>query len=130
VVRRPGSDVTIIAVSYMVVEALKAAEKLQAENISAEIIDLRTLKPIDEDIIFQSLAKTGKLLIADTGCKTGGTASEIASLVCEKAFHLLKKPVVKVCCPDTPTPASDVLEKAYYPDCETIYTQVIHLLKQ
>nr|WP_319488542.1 transketolase C-terminal domain-containing protein [uncultured Caproiciproducens sp.] len=130
VIRRPGNDITIVAVSYMVVEALKAAEKLHAQNISAEVIDLRTIKPIDQDIIFESLAKTGTLLIADTGCKTGGAASEISSLVCENAFHLLKRPIVRVCCPDTPTPASDVLEKAYYPDSETICAQTIRLLKE
>lgn len=129
IVRRKGTDVSIVAVSYMLIEALKAAEKLQAENISAEVIDLRTIKPIDEDIIFESLAKTGKLLITDTGCKTGGTASEIATLVVEKAFHLLKKPIVRVCCPDVPTPASDILEKAYYQDSETIYTKVIDLIR-
>jgi len=129
VIRRKGSDITIVAVSYMVIEALKAAEKLQTENISAEVIDLRTIKPIDEDIIFESLKKTGRLLITDTGCKTGGTASEISALVCEKAFHLLKKPIVRVCCPDAPTPASDVLEKAYYPDSETICREVNNLLK-
>lgn len=129
VIRRSGSDVTIVAVSYMVVEALKAAEKLQAENISAEVIDIRTIKPIDEDIIFESIAKTGKLLITDTGCKCGGAASEISAVVCEKAFHSLKKPIIRVCCPDVPTPASEVLEKAYYPDSEMIYTQVLNLLK-
>jgi len=129
VIRRKGSDITIVAVSYMVIEALKAAEKLQTENISAEVIDLRTIKPIDEDIIFESLKKTGRLLITDTGCKTGGTASEISALVCEKAFHLLKKPIVRVCCPDAPTPESDVLEKAYYPDSETICREVNNLLK-
>ena len=128
-IRRKGTDVTIVAISYMLIEALKAAEKLQAENISVEVIDLRTIKPIDEDIIFESLAKTGKLLITDTGCKTGGAASEISALVAEKALHLLKKPIVRVCCPDVPTPTSDILEKAYYPDAETIYTQVIDLLK-
>jgi pyruvate dehydrogenase E1 component beta subunit len=129
IVRRKGTDVTIVAVSYMVIEALKSAEKLQAENISAEVIDLRTIKPIDEDIIFESLAKTGKLLITDTGPKTGGVASEISALVAEKAFHLLKKPIVRVCCPDVPTPASDILEKAYYQDSEVIYTKVIDLVK-
>lgn len=129
-VRRKGTDVTIVAVSYMVIEALKAAEKLQAENISAEVIDLRTIKPIDEDIIFESLARTGKLIITDTGAKTGGVASEISALVAEKALHLLKKPIVRVCCPDVPTPASDILEKAYYQDSETIYNKVIDLLKQ
>lgn len=128
-VRRKGTDVTIVAVSYMVIEALKAAEKLQSENISAEVIDLRTIKPIDEDIIFDSLAKTGKLLITDTGCKTGGVASEIAAIVAEKAFHLLKKPIERVCCPDGPTPASDVLEKAYYQDSESIFKKVLEMMK-
>ncbi|MHB8064843.1 MAG: alpha-ketoacid dehydrogenase subunit beta [Ruminiclostridium sp.] len=129
VVRKTGTDVTIVAVSYMVIEALKAAEKLQTQNISAEVIDLRTIKPIDEAIIFESLAKTGRLLITDTGSKTGGVASEISALAAEKAFHLLKKPIVRVCCPDVPTPASDILEKAYYQDSETIYTKVIDLMK-
>lgn len=130
VIRRPGSDVTIVAISYMVVEALKAAEKLQAQNISAEVIDLRTIKPIDENIIFESLAKTGKLVITDTGWTTGGAAAEISALVCEKAFHLLKAPVVRVCCPDAPTPAGDILEKAFYPDFETLRNEVVKLLGQ
>lgn len=129
VVRRRGADITIAAVSWMVVEALKAAEKLQADQISAEVIDLRTVKPLDEDILFESLSKTGTLLIADTGWVSGGVASEISARVCEKAFHLLKKRIVRVCCPDAPTPASDVLEKAFYPDAETIRLRAIDLLK-
>lgn len=129
VVRKKGNDVTIVAVSYMVVEALKAAEKLQNQNISAEVIDLRTIKPIDEDIIFESLAKTGRLIITDTGWKTGGAAAEIAALVAEKAIHLLKKPVVRVCCPDTPTPAGDLQEKAFYPDFESICSKAVELMK-
>jgi len=129
VVRRKGSDVTIAAISYMVIEALKAAQKLEAENISVEVIDLRTIKPIDEDIIIESLAKTGRLIISDTGAKTGGAASEIAAIVAEKALGHLKKPITRVCCPDTPTPTSDVLEKAYYPDSETICNAVRELLK-
>ncbi len=130
VVRKPGSDVTIVALSYMLVEALKAAEKLAAEDhISAEVIDPRTIKPLDEAIIFESLAKTGKLIIADTGSKTGSVASEISAVVSEKAFSLLKKPIMRVCCPDTPTPASDVLEKVFYPDAETIRRQAIELMK-
>lgn len=128
-IRKKGTDVTIVAISYMVIEALKAAQKLQSENISAEVVDLRTIKPIDEDIIFQSLSKTGRLIITDTGSKTGGASSEIAALVAEKAVDRLKKPVVRVCCPDTPTPTSDVLEKAYYPDSETIYNAVLELMK-
>lgn len=128
VVRRKGTDVTIVAISYMVIEALKAAQRLETENISAEVIDLRTIKPIDEDIIFESIAKTGRLVITDTGCKTGGAASEVAAIVAEKAIGSLKKPIARVCCPDTPTPASDVLEKAYYPEAETICSAVKTLL--
>ncbi len=129
VVRKKGKDVTIVAVSYMLVEALKAAEKLEAQNISAEVIDLRTIKPIDEDIIIESLTKTGRLIITDTGWKTGGVAAEIAAIVAEKAVHLLKKPVVRVCCPDIPTPAGDLQEKAFYPDSETICDKVAELMK-
>lgn len=129
VVRKKGKDITIVAVSYMLVEALKAAEKLETQNISAEVIDLRTIKPIDEDIIIESLTKTGKLIITDTGWKTGGVAAEIAAIVAEKAVHLLKKPVVRVCCPDIPTPAGDLQEKAFYPDSETICDKAVELMK-
>ncbi len=129
VVRKAGKDITIVAVSYMLVEALKAAEKLQARNISAEVIDLRTIKPIDEDIIIESLTKTGRLIITDTGWKTGGAAAEIAAIVAEKAVHLLKKPVVRVCCPDIPTPAGDLQEKAFYPDSVTICDKAVELMK-
>lgn len=130
VVRREGNDITIVAVSYMQVEALKAAAKLEDENhISAEVIDLRTIKPIDEELLFKSLAKTGRLMVADTGNKTGGVASEIAAVVAEKAFSLLKKPIIRIGCPDAPTPASDVLEKAYYPDSETIRREAIRLME-
>src|SRR5690606_10143029 len=71
VIRRRGEDITIAAVSYMLVEALKAAEKLQQSGISAEVVDLRTLKPLDEDVLLSSIENTGRLLIADTGYKTG-----------------------------------------------------------
>ncbi len=130
VIRRKGEDITIVALSYMLVEALKAAEKLQESGISAEIIDPRTLKPFDEEILLESVAKTGKFLIADTGCKTGSVASEIAAIAAEKAFHLLKKPIKRVCCPDTPTPTSDVLEKSYYPTAEDIFNQAVSLVKE
>lgn len=129
IIRKKGRDVTIVALSYMVVEALKAAQKLEAENISVEVIDLRTIKPVDEDIILESLSKTGRLIISDTGSKTGGAAAEIAAIVAEKGLERLKKPIVRVCCPDTPTPTSDVLEKVYYPDSDTICNSVRELLK-
>jgi len=129
VIRRKGNDITIVAVSYMLVEALKAAEKLQDAGISAEVVDPRTLKPFDEGILLESVAKTGRLLITDTGCKTGGAAAEIAAIAAEKAFHYLKRPVRRVCCPDTPTPTSDVLEKAYYPTADDIFAEAEDLVK-
>lgn len=129
VIRRRGEDITIAAVSYMLVEALKAAEKLQQSGISAEVVDLRTLKPMDEELLISSVEKTGRLLITDTGCRTGGVASEIAAVAAEKALHLLKKPIRRVCCPDAHTPASDVLEKAYYPTAEDIFAEAADLMK-
>ena len=129
VIRRKGEDITIVAVSYMLVEALKAAEKLEEAGISAEVVDLRTLKPFDEEILAESVAKTGRLLIADTGCKTGSAASEIAAFAAETVFHFLKSPVKRVCCPDTPTPTSDVLEKAYYPNDVDIFAEAVKLVE-
>lgn len=116
VVRRPGKDVTVIAVSYMVIEALAAAVELQKQGIDVEIIDPRTLKPLDEDMVLNSVKKTGRLVVADTGWKTGGVGAEIAALVAEKAFHYLKAPIKRVASLDIPTPASDVLEAEFYAD--------------
>ncbi len=115
VIRRPGKDVTIVAVSYMVVEALGAARELQEQGIDVEVIDPRTLKPLDEEIILSSVKKTGRLIIADTGWKTGGVGAEIAALVAEKGFDYLKAPVRRVACVDVPTPASYALEAKFYP---------------
>jgi len=114
VVRRIGKDVTIVAISYMVVEAMQAAEELSAEGINVEIIDPRTLKPLDEEIILQSVQKTGRLIIADTGWKTGGVGAEIAAMVAEKGFEYLKAPVKRVASLDIPTPACYVLEDRFY----------------
>lgn len=115
VVRRPGKDITIVAVSYMVIEALSAAQELQAQNIDVEVIDPRTLKPLDEEIILNSVKKTGRLIVADTGWKTGGVGVEIAALVAEKGFNYLKAPVRRLASPDVPTPASYALETKFYP---------------
>jgi len=115
VVRRPGKDITIVAISYMVIEALSAAQELQAQNIDVEVIDPRTLKPLDEEIILSSVKKTGRLIVADTGWKTGGVGAEIAALVAEKGFDYLKAPVRRLASPDIPTPASYALEAKFYP---------------
>lgn len=118
--RRPGNAVTIVGVSYMIVEALRAAEQLQKEGIDAEVIDLRTIKPFDEDIILNSVKKTGRIIIVDFGWKIAGLSAEIAAMVSEKGFNYLKAPIKRVNSADCPTPASYILEKEFYPSVDDI----------
>lgn len=120
VMRRSGSDLTIVAASYMVIEAMKAAEQLGREGVSAEVIDLRSLKPLDEELLLGSVHKTGRLVVADGTWRTGGMSAGISAIVAEKAFASLKAPVGRVTLPDAPAPASCVLEKLYYPGAEDI----------
>jgi pyruvate dehydrogenase E1 component beta subunit len=129
VVRRPGKDVTLVGISYMTIEAYKAADELAREGIEAEIIDPRTLRPLDEITILNSVAKTGRLVVADTGWKTGGAAAEIAAMVVEKGFALLHAPVRRVSSPDLPTPAGYTLENAYYPGAPEIAAAARDLMK-
>lgn len=114
VLRKEGRDVTIAAISHMATEAYRAAEELAEEGIEAEVIDLRSLRPLDEGLILKSVAKTGRLVVADTGWKTGGVTAEVSALIAERGFHHLKAPVMRVACPDLPTPAGYTLEEAYY----------------
>jgi acetoin:2,6-dichlorophenolindophenol oxidoreductase subunit beta len=120
VIRKEGKDVTIIAVSLMVHEAMKAAENLAHERLDVEVIDLRTVKPLDQEMILNSVRKTGRLVVADVGWKSFGVSAEIAALVVENAFDTLKAPVVRVALPDCPAPANRNLEEAYYPMVEDI----------
>lgn len=129
VVKRAGKDITIVGVSYMIIEALRAAEELQKEGIDVEVIDLRTLKPLDEGIILESLKKTGRLLVTDTGWKTGGISAEITAIAAEKGFNYLRKPVRRVACPDVPTPAGYTLEAKFYPGVVDIIESVKELMK-
>jgi pyruvate dehydrogenase E1 component beta subunit len=114
-IRREGRDITIVATSYMVYEALLAAEELEKEGISVEVLDLRSVLPVDEDLIVESVTKTGRVIAADNGWKHCGVSSEIAAIVAEKAYSCLKAPVKRFCLPFVPTPACHSLEKAYYP---------------
>jgi pyruvate dehydrogenase E1 component beta subunit len=129
VVRKEGKDVTIVGISYMVIEALRAAEKLEAEGYNVEVIDPRTLKPLDEEIILDSVKKTGRLLIVDTDWVTGGAGAEIAAVVAEKGFNYLKAPIKRIGWPDIPIPASYVLEEAFYPGIEEIINAVKEIAK-
>jgi pyruvate dehydrogenase E1 component beta subunit len=131
VVRRKGEDVTVVAASYMVYEAIKASESLESEGIGAEVIDLRSLKPLDEDLLFDSVRKTERLVVVDGGWRTSGVAAEISARVAENdVFKSLKAPIIRVTLPDTPAPASSVLEKIYYPRAEKIMTAVREVLEK
>jgi pyruvate dehydrogenase E1 component beta subunit len=130
VVRRQGKDITLISVSYMAYQSAIAAEHLATIGIDVENIDLRTVKPLDVDIIIKSVKKTGRLIIVDGGWKSFGIASEISATVCEKAFDYLKAPINRVTLPDCPAPASSVLEKEYYPTWEDIVSAVETLMSE
>lgn len=124
VIRRQGRDVTIVGISYMVIEALRAAEQLAAQGIEAEVIDLRTIKPLDEQIIIDSIKKTGRLIVAEMGWKMVGLGSEIAARILEKGPRFLKAPLVRIASPECPTPSSHVLEAEFYPGAEKIIKAV------
>jgi pyruvate dehydrogenase E1 component beta subunit len=127
---KEGSDITLVASSYMVLEARKAVETLASHGVSAELIDLRSIKPIDSDTIVQSLAKTGRLVIADGGWRTCGVAAEISAIAADAGFTYLKAPVSRVTLPDIPAPASQQLERCYYPVSEDIVKEALRLLKK
>jgi len=129
IVRREGKDATVVATSYTVYEANKAAESLDKESIDVEVIDLRSLKPLDEEILFSSVRKTGRLVIADGSWKTCGVGAEISALVTENIFEHLKAPIMRVSLPDTPAPASSALEKVYYKKAEDIVRVVKKVLE-
>jgi pyruvate dehydrogenase E1 component beta subunit len=117
---RTGSDVTIVAVSHMVGEARRAADILAGEGVSAEIVDPRWLSPLDDRLILTSVARTGRLVVADTGWTSFGASAEIATRVVEGLWGRLRAPVARVALPDLPTPCSPVLEAAYYPGTSEI----------
>jgi pyruvate dehydrogenase E1 component beta subunit len=127
-VRRKGRDVTIVATSYMAAQAVRAVETLTAAGVDVELIDLRTLKPWDRETVFGSVRKTGRLVIADAAWKTTGAAAEIAAAVAEELFEALRRPVIRVCLPDTPAPMSAPLEQAYYLGADDIVAGVRRLL--
>lgn len=123
-IKREGSDVTIVALSQMVHKALAAAEKLQKENISAEVIDPMTLSPLDKNAIIQSVRKTGRLVTVHEAQKPCGFGAEIASIIYEEAFEYLTAPLRRICPPFTPIPANPILEDTYLPSEENIIEAV------
>ncbi len=128
-VRCEGGDATIVATSFMAREATNAAVALRKQGVGVEVIDLRSLRPLDKETILASVRKTGRLITADGGWLTGGVGSEIAALVASEAHAALRAPVVRVALPDVPAPMSRPLEAAYYPKAEDIVLAVNRLLQ-
>ena len=115
-IKREGSDVTVVSTAYMVTKALNAAEKLQEEGISLEVIDPRTVVPFDKETVLESVKKTGRLVIFTEECKTGSFAGQVAAIVADEGFDYLDAPIKRVNAPDTPVPYGIVLEDFWMPD--------------
>lgn len=127
-IKRPGNDVTIVAISGAMRPTLEAVEALAKEKISVEVIDPRTLKPLDMETIIKSVAKTGRLVLVENAHRVANASAEIAANVCEEAFESLKKPIIRLTAPDVHVPFSPVLEKTLYPQKEQIIAAVKRLL--
>jgi pyruvate/2-oxoglutarate/acetoin dehydrogenase E1 component len=123
-VKKPGKDVTVVAHSRMLLYALEAAETLEKEGISVEVIDPRTLAPLDMDTIMTSVKKTGRVVLVEEGCKTGGVGGEIATKIMEEGFYYLDAPIIRVAAKDVPIPMSPALEPLAVPSVEEIIDAV------
>jgi 2-oxoisovalerate dehydrogenase E1 component beta subunit len=117
---REGRDLSIITYGAMVYTALEAAATLAGEGISAEVIDLRTLLPLDEEAVLESVRKTSKVILLHEDTMTGGMGGELAARITEKAFEYLDGPVVRITAPDTPVPYSPPLEDAFLPNAAKV----------
>jgi 2-oxoisovalerate dehydrogenase E1 component beta subunit len=124
---RPGRDLSVLTYGAMLHVALEAAARLEADGIDLEVLDLRTIKPLDEEAILATVEKTSRALVLTEEQLTGSVAGEVASRIAERAFAWLDGPVVRLCCPDTPVPYSPTLEEAYLPNVETLVTKVREL---
>lgn len=121
---RPGADVTVVAIGDAVVAATRAADGLAGEGVDVEVVDPRTLVPLDKATILASVAKTGRLVIADPAHKTCGAAAEISAIVAEEGFGTLRAPIVRVVAPDVHPPFSQALEPMMYPTPDRIAAAV------
>ncbi|MEM1587612.1 MAG: alpha-ketoacid dehydrogenase subunit beta [Candidatus Bathyarchaeia archaeon] len=128
-VKKEGDDVTIVAISRMVHEALAAAKILEEKGLSIEVIDPRTIQPLDIETIVNSVKKTGRVIIAEDDHKTGGVGAEITASIIENAFDYLDAPITRVASPDIPIPFSPQLELEYMPNKDKIIQAVNSLLK-
>ncbi len=124
---RAGRDLSVVSYGAMLHVALEAAERLAVEGIDLEVLDLRTLKPLDEEAILATVRKTNRVLVLTEEQQTGSVAGEVAARIAEKAFAWLDGPVHRLCCPDTPVPYSPTLEEAYLPNVEKLVGRVREL---
>ena len=127
-VAKKGKDITIVSSSHMTLEVLKAAECLKNENIDVEVIDLRSLKPLDENTIIESVIKTGHLIVVDGAWRFMSISAEIIAMIAEKTFASLRQPPCRITFPDLPTPTSSALSSQYYPRAINIINKVTDLL--
>ena len=127
-VRHEGRDATIVASSFMAREALNAALELERRGIGVDVIDLRSVNPLDKEPIIESVLKTGRLVIADGGWLTGGIGGEISAILASEAHDALKSPLVRISLPNLPAPMSQTLEEAYYPNAGALVAAVEKVL--
>ena len=127
-IKREGSDVTVVANEFMVHHALAVATRLQEKGIGVEVIDPRTLVPLDKQTIIDSVQKTGRLAIMSEEPKTGSFAAEISASINEEAFDYLDAPIKRVCAPDTPIPFSPVLESFWMPDEDDLIKAITEIM--
>jgi pyruvate/2-oxoglutarate/acetoin dehydrogenase E1 component len=127
-VKRSGADVTVVATHALVLSALEAADEAAGSGIDVEVVDPRTLTPLDKETILASVRKTGRLLVADEDNKTCGFGAEIAAIAAEEAIEYLKAPILRACSPDTPVPFSPPLEKRYIFGKERLLSSINRLM--
>lgn len=123
-----GSDVTLVATSHMVLESLRAAQWLKQDGISVELIDLRTIRPLDKETILTSIKKTGRLVVADPDWKTVSVSSEILAIAAEEALSFLRSPPLRITYPDRYTPTSWALANHFYPTSKNIAIEVLNMM--
>jgi pyruvate/2-oxoglutarate/acetoin dehydrogenase E1 component len=128
-IAREGRDVTVVTWAAMVHVALEAAQVLAGEGVELEVVDLRTLKPMDEETVLASVRRTSRALVLSEEPVTGSVAGDVAARIAEKGFWHLDAPVVRLCCPDTPVPYSPPLEESYLPNAEKLVERIRDLVR-
>jgi acetoin:2,6-dichlorophenolindophenol oxidoreductase subunit beta len=129
-VKREGRDITVVTYSMMVHRTLKAAEMVADQGIQVEVLDLRTLSPLDKETILKSVEKTGRLLIVHQACTTGGFGGEIAALVAQEGFEFLVAPIHRLGSLDVPIPYSPVLENYVVPTEKRIAEKILSIVNR